>query len=250
MNVTTLNMTTLDGKVIIKKGGGGDIPLQDKVVDITENGIVELVADSEFKGLGKVIIKVNIIDRTKAPEGVSIQHIDGNFYSADDWVDAGFSNDKANGVAVNTKECGFIVRDFEWINVKWSSDTSNLVTGILTTTDVNLAKNDFSGKENTALILASDTNGAAYICANYTFPNGAKGYLPAAGEVYILLQKRSEINTILSLLGLGIIPSNPLWTSTQYSATEAWAGFNKQIDYLEKKQMYSAYTIPFLSLNA
>jgi hypothetical protein len=63
MNTTTLNMTTLDGgNVIIKKGegGGATINNQDKVVDITENGTTEVVADSGFTGLGKVIINTNV----------------------------------------------------------------------------------------------------------------------------------------------------------------------------------------------
>ena len=62
MNVTTLNMTTLDGNVIIKKGegGGATINNQDKVVDITENGTTEVVADNGFTGLSKVSVNVNV----------------------------------------------------------------------------------------------------------------------------------------------------------------------------------------------
>ena len=59
MNITTLNTIGLDG-VIIKKGGGGDMPLQDKVVDITENGTTEVVADNGFTGLSKVSVNVNV----------------------------------------------------------------------------------------------------------------------------------------------------------------------------------------------
>ena len=53
-------MTTLDGGVIIKKGGGVPINNQDKVVDITENGTTEVVADSGFTGLGKVTINTEV----------------------------------------------------------------------------------------------------------------------------------------------------------------------------------------------
>lgn len=63
MNTTTLNMTTLDGGVIIKKGEGGSgatINNQDKVVDITENGTTEVVADGGFTGLGKVTINTEV----------------------------------------------------------------------------------------------------------------------------------------------------------------------------------------------
>lgn len=58
MNITTLNTIGLDG-VIIKKGGGGDMPLQDKVVDITENGTTEVLPDSG-KALSKVTVNVEV----------------------------------------------------------------------------------------------------------------------------------------------------------------------------------------------
>lgn len=63
MNTTTLNMTTLDGgNVIIKRGGGGGTTInnQDKVVDITENGTTEVVADGGYTGLGKVTINTEV----------------------------------------------------------------------------------------------------------------------------------------------------------------------------------------------
>lgn len=55
-------MTTIDGGVIIKKGGGGGATInnQDKVVDITENGTTEVVADGGFTGLGKVTINTEV----------------------------------------------------------------------------------------------------------------------------------------------------------------------------------------------
>ena len=61
MNTTTLNMTTLDGGVIIKRGVSGEtINNQDKVIDITENGTTEVVADGGFTGLGKVTINTEV----------------------------------------------------------------------------------------------------------------------------------------------------------------------------------------------
>lgn len=62
MNTTTLNMTTLDGGIIIKRGegGGATINNQDKVVDITENGTTEVIADGGYTGLGKVTINTEV----------------------------------------------------------------------------------------------------------------------------------------------------------------------------------------------
>ena len=155
--------------------------------------------------------------------GVSIQHIDGTFYTANDWTAKGFSNDEANGVAVNTEECKFVMAKVQFENIFWSSDSSNLVDGILTTTTRSIASTDLAGPANTALMLATDTSGAAYVCSNYTFPNGAKGYLPALGEWYNAYLYRQEVDNAMMLIGGHPIPKyDECWSSTQYDATTGW----------------------------
>jgi hypothetical protein len=58
-NIVTLNVISLDGGRIIRKGGGGDMPLQSKVVDITENGTTEVLPDSGM-ALSKVTVNVEV----------------------------------------------------------------------------------------------------------------------------------------------------------------------------------------------
>ena len=62
MNIAKLNTVSLDDKTfIIKRGEGGEtINNQDKVVDITENGTTEVVADGGYTGLGKVTINTEV----------------------------------------------------------------------------------------------------------------------------------------------------------------------------------------------
>lgn len=63
MNIAKLNTASLDDKTfIIKRGtsGGTTINNQDKVVDITENGTTEVVADGGYTGLGKVTINTEV----------------------------------------------------------------------------------------------------------------------------------------------------------------------------------------------
>lgn len=63
MSIISLNTIGLDGNIIIKKGGGGGgvrINNQDKVVDITENGTTEVVADGGYTGLSKVTINTEV----------------------------------------------------------------------------------------------------------------------------------------------------------------------------------------------
>ena len=66
MNIAKLNTASLDDKtLIIKRGEGGEtINNQDKVVDITENGTTEVVADGGYTGLGKVTINTEVSGET------------------------------------------------------------------------------------------------------------------------------------------------------------------------------------------
>ena len=157
------------------------------------------------------------------PLGVFIQHVDGRVFSTDGWTDGGFTNDQANGVVVSTDAARFVIaKDNVGTSMKWASNTSTLIDGILTTTDATEAKTDFAGKQNTELMLTVDTSGAGYSCANYTFPNGEKGYLPALGEWDIAYQNKAAINKAMTLIGGTALGSNYYWSSTQGSAYGAW----------------------------
>ena len=59
MNIAKLNIASLDDKTFIIKRGT-TINNQDKVVDITENGTVEIVPDTEFTGLSKVTANISV----------------------------------------------------------------------------------------------------------------------------------------------------------------------------------------------
>lgn len=160
------------------------------------------------------------------PVGVRIQHVDGTLYTIEDWTTNAFTESNANGVFVSNGEHAFIVatKDNNGAS-KWSTE-SVLVDGVFTTTVVDDARTDFDGDKNTTAILAALTgSSAANNCNLYTFPNGAKGYLPAAGELYMMRLYLSQINEALTLIG-GIKISTTqyyfYWSSTQYDAAQAW----------------------------
>ena len=100
---------------------------------------------------------------------------------------------------------------------KWSSDTTTQFDGILTTSDSNTAKKDFAGVANTAIIAATDDSGAVYSCVNYAFPNGAKGYLPAAGELVLAQSMKSKVSAAMSAIGGTSFADDFYWSSTQTS---------------------------------
>lgn len=154
--------------------------------------------------------------------GVYIQHVDGTLYTTDEWTAGGFTSDLANGVAVIDAACQFVVAKnlVSSSGVKWLP--SYLAEGVMTTTTMSIAETDYAGVENTAAIVATGiTSGAGISCADYTFPNGQKGYLPALGELVVFGKYRADIRAALSLIG-GTLGSEDIWSSTQYDSTKAW----------------------------
>lgn len=164
------------------------------------------------------------------PKGVYIQHIDGNLYTTDDWTAGGFSNDLANGVAVVASQCGFVVAktDISGSTTKWYS-SEIAVDGLFTTADEAVALVDYNGVTNTQVIISQLSSGAAYSCANYEFPNGQKGYLPALGELAVMRDNITLVQSALGLIGGDSVrtgqSSNKYWSSTQGSDTNAWMLF-------------------------
>ena len=164
------------------------------------------------------------------PEGIYIQHIDGSLYTTDDWTAGGFPNEQANGVAVITSQCGFVVAktDISNSDTKWYS-SEIAVDGLFTTADEAVALVDYNGVTNTQVIISQLSSGAAYSCANYDFPNGQKGYLPALGELAVMRDNLTLVQSALGLIGGDYVrtgqSSNRYWSSTQGSDTNVWMLF-------------------------
>ena len=122
-------MTTLDGGVIIKKGGGGGgttINNQDKVVDITENGTTEVVADGGYTGLGKVTINTEVEGAKPKWTG----HADAEGLRAIGWTDEDIAYYQENGVNWNEE-------DDEWHKV---TDDNKALYGVLTASNISSYK--------------------------------------------------------------------------------------------------------------
>ena len=181
-----------------------------------------------------------------ALNGVFIQHIDGTLYTTNEWTAGGFTNDQANGVAVGNGVVRFVVAKTQFTSVKWSA-TASLIEGVLVTDDQNIAKTDYAGITNTKIIARNDTIGAAYICANYIFPNGKKGYLPSYGELYLAYQKSNAIRTAMNLIG-GVTLNQDYWSSTQVSATAAWGYRFSWNDVTNWGKTSTSAALPFTTL--
>lgn len=191
---------------------------------------------------GKVLYNVEPV------KGVFIQHIDGTLYTTAQWAESGISNDLANGVAVCDEEASFVMSLVKYSQVMWASDTTTLIEGVTTTQDSSIAKTDYNGKKNTDAILKVSTSGAAYLCANYTFPNGQKGYLPAIGEYMVVNRYEDDIDRALKQLGTYLQDVAYGQSSTQADATRNWVyGFALGVVVAGLKTS-KGYVIPFTTL--
>ena len=116
--------------------------------------------------------------------------------------------------------------------LNWSS--ASVSGGGTTTGDRITAMNDWNGKANTAAqITHSEASGTGYapgFCHAYSRVNAngsgltaGKWWLPSMGEMMMIFANMKKINYALSLIaGATKLTEVGYWTSTEYSATNAW----------------------------
>lgn len=93
--------------------------------------------------------------------GVYIAYADGTHSDYDVLVEG----KTPLGVALKTDNVFIVIHPSEGSSKQWSTDTSTVIEGVTTTTDVNTAKADYKGKENTAAVVASGLAGSAFTFA-------------------------------------------------------------------------------------
>lgn len=155
--------------------------------------------------------------------GIFIEDIDGNLYTEAQWD----GSKTANGIAVLTDNCRFVIalHNTDTSSYIWATNGA-IIDGITTSTLKNVAQADYDGDTQTTTII-NYMDGwvlgapAAEHCRAYTFPNGKKGYLGAAGEWQAALDNKAAITSALSKCG-GTKMSSFYWTSTQYNTGYAW----------------------------
>lgn len=182
---------------------------------------------SEYEAPNVSLLADNDTVKYNLPLGVFIQHIDGTLYTKDEWVANGFANDLANGVAVRTKKIAVVVaKAFLSGSYAWEPQTE-AVEGCGT------GYSDYNGLANTEAIIKVATSGAAYAASQYVFPNGAKGYLPAMGELSVVYKDNyAEVESALMAIGGASLnpgdyyTDNDVWSSSQYNATMAYYYYN------------------------
>lgn len=164
------------------------------------------------------------IDPADANNGVYIYDSTGLLWNLEDWDVA--NNDNAVGVAVITDNSRFCIKkgisaknNIPWSQALYDTDVSGIAN----------SNNDYAGQSNTDIIRQltnseNSNNNAAHYCYSQTIiVNGyaVHGYLLAYSELVDLYNNKSEVESLLTLIGSNTITSLSqfvyLWSSSETS---------------------------------
>ena len=181
--------------------------------------------------------------------GVFFIDINDNLIDAESWD---YNKDTVVGVALITEKVAIVIPAGSKSPLSWSEQTQ-LVEGVTTVQNYVDAIADFNGKANTeAIVKALGQNApAAYYCSNYTFKNGKKGYLMAAGEANEIGLNIIELSAMLNSIDSSSVNFEvgyKYWTSTQQSGDLVWMINDSQKITLYAKTYTGPYTVPIYSL--
>lgn len=182
--------------------------------------------------------------------GVFIIDTNDNLINKDSWSPT--MQQTTVGVALITEKVAIVISTGLHTDLRWSK-TYQLVGGVTTTTDSTVAATDYKGKANTeAIVKALGQNApAAYYCSNYTFKNGKKGYLMAAGEAQEIFVNMREISELLNYINpntTNLANGYEVWTSTQNNNSTAWCHDGMSLKTLSKT-VDNNFVVPICSLN-
>lgn len=146
--------------------------------------------------------------------GVYIQDTAGKLWTASAWDGSA----TANGVAVLTDSCRFVIALSEKSNVLIDPDGYSSSINLTVYSTGSAAVTDFSGASNTTAMVSAygnTTSEAAGYCANFTFPNGKNGYLGSAGEWQVVYDNKTAVKNCMATVFGTSFTGNQYWTSTR-----------------------------------
>lgn len=158
------------------------------------------------------------------PNGVYIYDKDNNRYTKEEWASSGKGMSDVCGIGISTDTDSFMVPTRKSAVGYAFGGQGTLIPNVpMLSTSVpssNLSKATHGFIYTDAIIsaLGIDNAIAAKYVKRYAFGNGQSGYLPSFGEVNILYSYKTQVEEILSMLGLSLWGSVSIQTCTQYGA--------------------------------
>lgn len=188
------------------------------------------------------------------PNGVYIYDKDNNRYTKEEWVSSGKGVSAVCGIGISTDTDSFMVSTAISAQSYPFSGRDTLIPNVpLLSSDIpisNLSKatHGFIYTDVIISALGIDNALAAKYAKTYAFGNGQSGYLPSYGEATTLYSYKTQVEEILSMLGLSLWGSQHIQTCTQFGPTNNAALYWQDGKSLQPVKNSSFIVLPFTLL--
>jgi uncharacterized phage protein gp47/JayE/uncharacterized membrane protein len=159
------------------------------------------------------------------PNGVYIYDKDNNRYTKEEWASSGKGISDVCGIGISTDTDSFMVStNKSGVNYAFGGQGTLISNVPMLSSDIpisNLSKatHGFIYTDVIISALGIDNAPAAKYAKTYMFGNGQNGYLPSYGEATTLYSYKTQVEEILSMLGLSLWGSVSIQTCTQYGTS-------------------------------
>lgn len=188
------------------------------------------------------------------PNGVYIYDKDNNRYTKEEWASSGKGISDVCGIGISTDTDSFMVStNKSGVNYAFGGrDTLipnvPLLSSGIPISNLSKATHGFIYTDVIISALGIDNALAAKYAKTYAFGNGQSGYLPSFGEVNILYSYKTQVEEILSMLGLSLWGSQYIQTCTQFGPTNNAALYWQDGKSLQPVKNSSFIVLPFALL--
>lgn len=166
------------------------------------------------------------------PNGVYIYDKDNNRYTKEEWASSGKGVSAVCGIGISTDTNSFVVSTAISAQSYPFGGQGTLISNVpmlgtdVASADLYKSTHGFIYTDTIISQLRTGYAPAAEYAKTYMFGNGQSGYLPSYGEATTLYSYKTQVEEILSMLGLSLWGSVSIQTCTQYgthnNATFYW----------------------------
>ena len=188
------------------------------------------------------------------PNGVYIYDKDDNRYTKEEWISSGKGTSAVCGIGISTDTNSFMVSTAISAQSYPFGGRDTLIPNVpLLSSGIsisNLSKATHGFIYTTTIIsqLGPSNAPAAKYAMTYVFGNDQVGYLPSFGEVTTLYSYKTQVEEILSMLGLSLWGSQYIQTCTQFGPTNNAALYWQDGKSLQPVKNSSFIVLPFTLL--
>lgn len=159
------------------------------------------------------------------PNGVYIYDKDNNRYTKEEWVSSGKGTSDVCGIGISTDTNSFMVstaisaQSYPFGGQGTLTSNVPMLTTSVASSNLSKATHGFIYIDTIISQLRTGYAPAAEYAKTYMFGNGQSGYLPSYGEATTLYSYKTQVEEILSMLGLSLWGSASIQTCTQYGTS-------------------------------